>query len=60
MLRMFIHIFGSGKAVVLYSRFCVDKGITELESKCMYEANMVKKWCYWPKGVPVDLIYTHF
>ena len=31
MLRMCKNIFGTGKAVVFDSGFCVDKGITELE-----------------------------
>ena len=60
MLRMCRPIFGSGKAVLLDSGFCVAKGITELEAKGAYAEYLIKKRCYWPKGVPGDLIDTHF
>ena len=53
-------IFGLGNAIVLDSGFCDAQGITELEAKGVYEAALVKKWCYWPKGVPGDLVDTHF
>ena len=53
-------IFGSGKAVVLDSGFCVAKGITDLEDKGVYVAALIKKRRYWPKGVPGDLIDNHF
>ena len=36
------------------------KGITELEAKGVYVVAMIKKRRYWPKGVPGDLIDTHF
>ena len=48
----------SGKAVVLESWFYVDKGITYIESKGVYAS--IKKWHYWKKGVPGDLVDTHF
>ena len=53
-------IFGSVKAVVLDSVFCVTKGITDLESKGVYAAALIKKRSYWPEGVPGDLIDTYF
>ena len=59
MLRMCRPIFGSDKAVVLDSVFCVAKGITQLESKGVYVASLTKKRRYWPKGVPGDLIDTN-
>ena len=44
----------------LYSVFFVAKGITYLESKGVYSGALIKKHNYWPKGVPGDLIDTHF
>ena len=44
--RMCRTIFGSGKAVVLDSDFFVAKGITELESKGVYEIALIKKRRY--------------
>ena len=38
----------------------VDKYITELEAKGVYAEALIKKQCYWPKGVLGDLIDTHF
>ena len=43
MLRMCRPIFGSWKAVVSDSGFCVAKVITELESKGVYAAAQIKK-----------------
>ena len=60
MLRMCRPIFGSGKAVVLDSGFCVTKVITELEARGVYAADLIKKRRYCPKGVPGDLIDSHF
>ena len=53
-------IFGTGKAVVLDSGFCVAKGIVALEVKCVFAGALIKKRRYWPKGVPGDLIDEHF
>ena len=53
-------IFGSGKAIVLDSRFFVAKGITEIKSKGVYVADMIDNWCYWTKVVPGDLIGAYF
>ena len=51
-------IFGSGKAVVLDDGFFVDKGVTNLEDKGIYEAYISRKRRYYQKGVPEDLIDT--
>ena len=59
-LMMCRPIFGSSKAVVLDSGFCAAKSITDLKSKCVYAAALIKKRHYWPKLVPSDLIDTHF
>ena len=42
------------------SVFCVEKGITELESKGVYAEGLIKGRRYWPKGVTGDLIDAHF
>ena len=60
MLRMCITIFGIEKAVVLDSGFCVDKGITNLESKSVYAVYKIKNWRFWPEGVTGDRIDTYF
>ena len=60
MFSMCRPISGSGKAVVLESRFCVSKVITDLEEKGVYVAAMIKKRRSWLKGVPGELIDTHF
>ena len=59
MLRMCRPIFGSGKAVVLDSVFCVAKGITELKDKVVYVGALIKKRHYWPKWVPGELSDTN-
>ena len=43
MLRICRPIFGLGKAVVLYSVFCIVKGIIELEDKGVYAEALTKK-----------------
>ena len=53
-------IFVSKKAVVLGSVFFVAKVITELETKGVYVAALTKKRYYCLKGVPGDIIDTHF
>ena len=50
MLRMCRPIFGSGKAIILDSGFCVAKGITELKAKGVYAAALIKKRHYCPKS----------
>ena len=60
MLSMCRTIFGSGKAVVWDSGFCVTKGITELKDKGIYVEALTKKRGYWPKGVPSKQINTNF
>ena len=60
MLRMCKPIFGSGKAVVFDSRFCVANGIVELEARGMYGGALIKKRQYFPNNVPGDDIDNHF
>jgi hypothetical protein len=60
MLRMCEPIYGTGKAVVLDSGFCVAKGIVALEAKGVYAGALIKKRRYWPKSVPGGAIDAHF
>jgi hypothetical protein len=53
-------IFGTGKAVVLDSGFCVAKGVVALESKGVYAGALIKKQRYWPKGVLGEAMDEHF
>ena len=60
MLRMCEMLYGTRKAVVINSGFCVSRGIVELERKGVYGAPLIKKKKYWPKGVPGAAIDAHF
>ena len=60
MLRMCGTTFESVKAVVLNSVFFVAKVITDLKSKGVYVADLIKNRRYWPKRFRGDLIDTHF
>ena len=57
---MFRPIFGSCKAVVLGSGFCVTKCITDIKAKGAYSEDLIKKRRFWPKGVPGELIGANF
>ena len=46
--------------VFIYSVFCVSNGITALLKFGVYDAAIIKKHKYWPKGVPEDTIYQYF
>ena len=59
-LRICERIVSTGKCVVLYSGFCVSKGITSLLEFGVYAAALIKKRKYWPKGVLGDAIDKHF
>ena len=58
MLQICVPIFGSCKYFVLGSGFFFAKGITELKSNGVYAAALIKKWCYWTKGIPGGLLDT--
>ena len=60
MLQLCETIFSTGKYVVLDSGFCVSKGITALLEFGVYAAALIKKYKYWPKGVPGDAIDQYF
>ena len=46
MLSMCSPTFGSGKYIVLDSKFCVAKGITDLEVKGVYVEGLIKNQSY--------------
>ena len=60
MLRMRETVYGNRKAVVMYSGFCVSRGIVELEWKGVYGESLIKKKKYWTKGVSGSPIDAHF
>ena len=56
MLQICEPIFSTGKCAVLDSGFCVSKKITAFLEFSVYDAALIKKRKYWPKGVPRDAI----
>ena len=60
MVRIYKPIFGTGKDLILDTGFCVSKCIIRLEAKGVYIEDLNNKRRYFPKGVHIDLIYTHF
>ena len=45
------NLFGTGKLVVLDSRFCVLQAITALKKFGVYASALIKKCRYWPKHI---------
>ena len=60
MLWMRETVYGNRKAVVMYSGFCVSRGIVELEWKGVYGESLITKKKYWTKGVSGAPIDAHF
>ena len=60
MLRICETLYGTGKAVVIDSGFCVSRGIVELEQKGVYRESLINKKHYFPNGVPGAAIDAHF
>ena len=60
MLWMCKPIFLTRKCVVLYSGFCVSKGITALLGFGVYASALINKRKYWTKAVPGDDIDQYF
>lgn len=52
-------IWNSGTVLVLDSGFCVLKAFADLVDCGIYAGSLIKKRCYWPKGVPGDSIGAH-
>ena len=59
-LRMCETFYGTGKAVVMDSGFCVSRGIVELGRKGVYGASLIKNKNYWLKSVPGAAVDAHF
>ena len=51
--------FGSGKYIVLDSRFCVLKALVELWKRGIFACALIKKHRFWPTDVPGDEIDSH-
>jgi hypothetical protein len=60
LLRLTQSLWGTGKAIVLDSGFCVLQGIVELRKKGVFAAALIKKRRYWPKYIDGDGIRNHF
>ena len=45
-------LWGTGKVVVMDSRFCVLEGLISMVEKGVFGSELIKKRRYWPKGVP--------
>ena len=60
LLHVLEPIFGKGNMVVLDSRFCILKGIMELEKHGVYASALIKKQKYWPKYIKAKAIKQHF
>ena len=60
MLRIFEPIFGIGKYVIIDNFLYVEKRITVLEKKDVYDGAIIKNHKYWPKGIPGDEIDRNF
>lgn len=52
LLRMCKPIYMRGMVVILYSGFCVLKGLIELSKKGVCASAVIKKRKYWPRHVP--------
>ena len=53
-------IFYLVKSVVTESVFCVVNGIVALVLNRLYAGVLIKKFRYWTKSVPWDIIYVNF
>ena len=60
LVRLSEQLRGSGKVVILDSGFCVLKGLTELRSKGIFAAALIKKRRYWPKHINGEANIRHF
>jgi Transposase IS4 len=60
LIRITEQVWGSGKFLVLDSRFCVLKGLIELRKQGVFGAVFVKKRRYWPTYVKGNEIKTLF
>ena len=56
MVRMTNPIWGTGKVVVMDSGFCVLEVFISMVEKGVLGSALIKKWCYWTKGVTAEEI----
>ena len=59
MVRITKILWGTLKAVVTDNGFCVMEGFISIFEKGVFGLALIKKWCYWPKGVPAEDIIWH-
>ena len=60
MLRLTRALCSTWKAVIMDSGFCVLKGLLEMRKRGVYGSALIKKRCYWPRGVYGDAINDYF
>ena len=60
MRRLTRALWSTGKAVIMDSVFCVLKGLLEMRKRGVCGSALIKKRCYWPKGVHEDDIGDYF
>ena len=53
-------LWGTGRAVVLDSGFCVLRAIIKLKKVGVFSAALIKKRRYWPANIDGDGIKSHF
>ena len=60
LLRLTKSMWGTGRAVVLDSGFCVLRAIIELKKVGVFSAALIKKRRYWPANIDGDAVKEHF
>ena len=60
LLHMMKRYFATGRYVIIYSGFCVLKGLIELRNKGFFPCAGIKKRRYWPSVVPGKYMEDHF
>ena len=59
MLRTTENLWGIVNVVVMDSGLCVLEGLISMVEKGVFGLALIKKRCYWPKGVPAEEIIWH-
>ena len=59
MVRMINLLCGTGKMVVTDSGLFLLEGLISMVEKDILGSALIKKWRYWPKGVPAEEILRH-
>ena len=52
-------LLGTVKVVVMDIGICVLEGFISIVEKGVLGSDLIKKRCYWPKGVPAEDILRH-